>query len=165
MNAFELFRRALERKGDHAALVTGVGGRRTQLTFRELNAQVDSVAGQFAKSGLQPGDKVLLAVPLSIETFVVMLALLRTGMVIMLIEPAHGAAQVASILRSWPPAAIVASKSLLLLRHLVPELRRIGRRFVVGHRSAGAMTLAFHVSPAERHDVMPRSAADSAFLT
>jgi len=165
MNAFELFRAKLECRGSHAALIAGVGDRRVQLSFAELGDRVDAVAAQLSAAGLQSGDRVLLAVPVSSETFIVMLALLKVGLVTMLIEPAHGPAQIASILRAWPPAAIVATRPLMMLRYLIPELRRIPQRFVVSGRSRGAVTLEPQDRPANRVAIVPRSAADSAVLT
>ena len=49
-------------------------------------------------------DRVLLTVPVSVETYVIMLALLKAGQVVMVIDPGHGASKIAAILRSWPPA-------------------------------------------------------------
>jgi acyl-CoA synthetase (AMP-forming)/AMP-acid ligase II len=86
-------------------------------------------------------------------------------MVIMYIDPAHGASRVAQILKRWPPAGIVASRPVLLLGLLFPEVRRIPNRFVVGGHAYGATTI-----PGKRHfpgklPVTKRSAADSAILS
>ena len=130
MNIYELFEDALHRAADKPALIAGIGRKRQVVTFADLDRRVDCVVAALQERGLKSGDKVLLAVPVSIDTYVVMLALLKAGMVIMHIDPAHGTSKVAEILNSWPPAAIVASKPILLLGHLFPELRRIKMRFV-----------------------------------
>jgi len=108
---------------------------------------------------------VLLAVPVSIDTYVVMLALLKAGMVIMHIDPAHGNAGIAQILKAWPPSAIVASKPVLMLGLLFPDLRRIQTRFVVGGKASGATTLCNSVESQQPVAVTKRSAADPAILS
>ena len=108
---------------------------------------------------------MLLAIPISIDTYVVMLALLKAGMVIMHIDPAHGSSKVAQILKAWPPAAIVASRPILMLGLLFPEVRRIQKRFVVGGRARGASRLCGDQESQEIQTVIVRSSADSAILS
>lgn len=165
MNAFGLFENSLRQCLLKTALVSGIGAKRRQVSFSELNRQVDSIASQLTENGLRPGDRVLLAVPVSIETYVVMLAVMKAGMVTMFIDPAHSAARVAGILKAWPPAAIVATKAILLLRFLMPELRHIPKRFVVGAGSAGATRLSFTDAYVDCLATTQRSSADSALLT
>jgi len=165
MNAYELFSQSLRSSKDKVALVSGMNKDRAEITFEQLDSHVNRIAKQFLKSGLEAGDRVLLAVPVSVETYAAMLALLKCGMVIMFIEPAHSASQVARILKSWPPAAIVAPRSILLLRFLAPELRRIPRRFVVNGHSAGAVELDMSGEDCQRITTESRSAADSALLS
>ncbi len=141
MNIYQLFASALHRAATHSALIAGIGNGRRSVTFAELDRKVDSVVAALDERGLRAGDKVLLAVPISIDTYVVMLALLKAGMVIMHIDPAHGASKVAQILKAWPPAAIVASRPILMLGMLFSELRRIPKRFIVGGRARGTTTL------------------------
>ena len=165
MNIYELFEDALHRAADKPALIAGIGRKRQVVTFADLDRRVDCVVAALQERGLKSGDKVLLAVPVSIDTYVVMLALLKAGMVIMHIDPAHGTSKVAEILNSWPPAAIVASKPILLLGHLFPELRRIKMRFVVGTSARGATTLCVDQQHAAPIPVSKRASADSAILS
>lgn len=165
MNVFELFEKSLQRCAGDVALISGIGKKRRVMSFNELDQQIDSIASQLTENGLRPGDRILLAVPISIETYVVMLAVMKAGMVTMFIDPAHSAARVAGILKKWPPAAVVATRAILLFRHLMPELRRIPTRFVVNSRSGGATKLCFANSDIEPVATTPRSPADSALLT
>jgi acyl-CoA synthetase (AMP-forming)/AMP-acid ligase II len=165
MNIYELFSDAARSAAAHPALVAGIGNRRRSVTFEELDRKVDGVVAALRKRGLRAGDKVLLAVPISIDTYIVMLALLKAGMVIMHIDPAHGSSQVSRILKTWPPAAIVASRPILLLGMLFPEIRRIPKRFVVGGRAHGATTLCNDDESPMTQAVIARSPADSAILS
>ena len=165
MNMFEMFSRSLRLHTDKPAVISGTGAARREVSYRELDRQIDTVCAQLAAAGLDAGDRVLLAVPPSIETYVVMLAMMKSGIVTMVIDPAHGARQVSEILREWPPDAIIASRSVLLLGLLVPELRRISIRFSATGRFAGATQLSFGIASLTRRDTRPRSPADSALLT
>jgi acyl-CoA synthetase (AMP-forming)/AMP-acid ligase II len=165
MNIYNLFEDALQRAAARPALIAGIGKKRHAVTFAELDRNVDGVVATLKQRGLHAGDKVLLAVPISIDTYVVMLALLKAGMVIMHIDPAHGTSKVAQILQAWPPAAIVASKPILMFGLLFPELRRIQKRFVVGGRVRGATLLCNDRPSQVPAPVSARSAADSAILS
>lgn len=165
MNAYELFTNSLQEQADQTALIAGTGANRKELSFAELGKRVDVVASELVAAGLKPGDRVLLAVPVSIETYTIMLAIMKAGLVVMYIDPAHGAGKVAAILRSWPPTAIVATRHLLMLRLLMPELRQIPRRLVVGGESPGAIEICDPARPSVAFEVMKRSPADSALLS
>ena len=165
MNVYDLFEDALQRAATRPALIAGVGKERRTITFEQLGRNIDGVVTTLNEQGLRAGDRVLLAVPISIDTYVVMLALLKAGMVIMHIDPAHGTSKVAQILKAWPTAAIVASKPILMFGLLFPELRRIPKRFVVGGHVRGASSLCSGQELQAPVAVTDRSAADSAILS
>ena len=156
MNVVDILDQSLLTSADKAAFISGVGRSRRQLTFAELAKEIDTLVWELRSRGLKPGDKVLLAVPVSIETYVAMLAILKAGLVVLFIDPAHGAAEVARCLRAFPPAAIVGTRALLLLRFLSPEIRRIPVRIVAGAVRGEQRA----PSPAQN-----RSSEDSALLT
>lgn len=156
MNVIDILDRSLRSSADKSAFISGVGKSRRELTFADLADEVDVLVSEFRSRGLEPGDKVLLAVPVSIDTYVAMLAILKAGLVVMFIDPAHGAAEVARCLRSYPPTAIVGTRALLLLRFLSPEICRIPVRIVAGPVSGGKIASL----PSQK-----RSTEDSALLT
>lgn len=156
MNVYALLQDALGRSPDRAALVAGLGRRRRSLSFRELDRRVDAMVAAFRRRGLTPDDRVLLAAPVSIEMVVAMLAVLKAGLSVMFVDPAHGLGTVRQILRRYPPAAIISTRGVLLAGTLVPELRRIPHRFAVG---------AVSPSSTGRFDAARRRPTDPALLT
>lgn len=156
MNVYENLEKSLRSASGKAALISGVGKSRRQLTFGELEREVDDLAQLFRARGLRPGDKVLVAIAVSVETFITMLAILKAGLVVMFIDPGHGAAAVARCLRLHPPSAIVGTRAMLLLRFLWPEIRRIRVRIVAGTQSGN------NTAPQQAET---RSREDSALLT
>ena len=165
MNIYELFADVVSEDGDRIALIGGTGRNRRALRFVDLQQRVGAIVGQLQEHGLSPGDRVLLAVPISIETYVLMLALLKAGMPIMVIDPAHSARRVSRILCEWPPAAIIATPAILMLRVLMPELRRISRHFCVDARTPGAVRLDTRRCHGETLPACARRSADSALLS
>lgn len=165
MNIFEQFGDVLAVTSEKPALISGLGKRRRVISYGTLDERIESVVSRFRKTGLRSGDKVLVAVPLSIETYVVMLAILKAGLVVMFVDPGQPAAQIAQILRKYPPAALVGTKSILWMRFLLPELRKIPRRFVVGKKAKGAVSICSSESGGQKQAIVPRSSADSALLT
>ena len=164
MNIYQQFEDSLRCAAALPALISGIGNDRRVVTFAELERNVDGVVTIFHQRGLRAGDTVLLAVPISIDTYIVMLALLKAGMVIMHIDPAHGPSTVARILKNWPPDGIVASRPILMLGLLFPELRRIPGRFVVGGSALGAVRLCNDIEVQGQMPMTERSSADSAIL-
>lgn len=156
MNVADILNASLRTSADKAAFISGIGKSRREISYAELAASVDTLVRDFRLARLSPGDRVFLAIPVSIETYVAMLAILKAGLVVMFIDPAHGPAEIARCLRLNPPAAIVSTRAVLLLRFLSPEMRRIPVRFVT-RACSGGLRAGLR---SER-----RSSEDSAFLT
>ncbi len=156
MNVVDILNQPSNSSAGKAALISGIGKSRRKVSFVELANEIDILVQVLRSRGLEPSDKVLLAVAISIETYVAMLAILKAGLVVMFIDPAHGAAEVARCLRAYPPAAIIGTRAMLLLRFLSPEIRRIPVRIVAGSVRGEQQA----PSPAQN-----RSSEDSALLT
>ena len=154
MNIYDLFEDALQRAAERPALIEGIGKTRRIVSFAELEKQVNGVVTTLNKRGLRAGDKVLLAVPVSIDTYVVMLALLKAGLVIMHIDPArrprgqhpHRASR--EVLADHHAAARLHDEQLLRVAGVgetpgqAVEVAGDPRREVgVHHRGAGALEL------------------------
>jgi long-chain acyl-CoA synthetase len=83
----------LAERGDRAALSFYRGkSREGRLSYAELVAQVEAVAGGLAERfAVKPGDRVALLTPNRMEVPVLMLALLRLGAVVVPLNPAASA--------------------------------------------------------------------------
>lgn len=136
MNVCELFERARLEAGNRPALVGGFGAARASVTYHELGRRVDRAAAKLRRLELRPGDRVLLAVPLSIETYVTMLAVLKAGLVVVVVDPAQGRRDVAHCLAQHAPTAVVGTRTALALGRLLPQVRRIPRRILAAELCA-----------------------------
>lgn len=95
-------------------------GRREELTFGDLEARTASVARAFVASGAQPGDRLLILSPNSLEMIVTMLAAARCGLVNVPVNTASVAEELAHVVGLTEPSVVVVSQRLA---HLIGELR------------------------------------------
>jgi acyl-CoA synthetase (AMP-forming)/AMP-acid ligase II len=159
VNVVDLLRRQAAERPDAAALVEGVGRRRRVVTFGELDVQAGRGAGRLRAAGLEPGDAVLVLVPLSARLYDVLAAVFRAGLVAVVLDPGAGRAHVEASCRLRPPDALVGTPRAHLLRALVPAVREIPRRFVVGGWAPGAARWEGGEAPVPPAPVQPRAPA------
>jgi acyl-CoA synthetase (AMP-forming)/AMP-acid ligase II len=107
-------------------------GRSRITTFAELDRASARVARMLANHGLQPGDTVLVFHPMSAELYTALLALFRQRLVAMFLDPSAGRDHIERCCAMHPPKALIAGTKAHLLRLVVPALRRIPVKFVIG---------------------------------
>lgn len=116
---------------EREALIVAGGGR---LTFGELWARVDRVGTGLGALGLGAGDRALVFIPMSLELYVVLLAVLKVGAVAVFIDPWASKRQIAAFARFAEPRAFVGVGRSHLLRLLSPALRRLPITVTTGRR-------------------------------
>jgi olefin beta-lactone synthetase len=107
-------------------------GRSRITTFAELDQAAARVARMLVNHGLQPGDAVLVFHPMSAELYIALLALFRQRLVAMFLDPSAGREHIERCCVMHPPKALIAGTKAHLLRLVVPALRRIPVKFVIG---------------------------------
>jgi olefin beta-lactone synthetase len=83
MNAATLFRDAAQAHPSRTAFVE----RRNSITFEALWERVCRFAGALHARGFTPGDRALIAIPMSVELYVALLAVLKEGGVAVFLDP------------------------------------------------------------------------------
>lgn len=160
MNVVRLLLETAEQHPDRIALVSGLGRERRSIGFSQLLDRVEALRLELVRHGLRPGDRVLLAVPLSVETYVALIAALSLGLVVTYVDPGRGLRAATRSLRSYPPRGILLTPAVRLLVGIVPELDRIPVRITVrGNRSRPETVIA------SAPKIEPRANADGALLT
>jgi len=132
MNIYELFARQVRQRPDAAALVDWKQGRPHTLSFRDLETASARAAAMLAATGLRAGDPILVFVPMSVDLYVALLAILRLGLVAVFIDPSAGRQHIERCCAVLPPKALIATPKAHLLRCLSPALRRIPVKFATG---------------------------------
>ena len=140
-NVVERFRAQAETRPDAPAIVEGRGRRRHVTTFADLERRSAAGAGRLATAGIEPGDRVLVLVPVSSALYAVLAAVFRVGAVAVIVDPGAGRQRLAEAVARVEPAAFVGTPKAHLLRLMAPSVRRIPTRFVVGGWAPGAERL------------------------
>lgn len=120
---------------DRPAVIAG--GR--SVSFKELEAEISLLASGLAAAGIQPGMRVALMVPPSVEFAALTFALFRAGAVVVLIDPGIGIPAMKTCLAEARPEAFIgvpkAQAARLVLRWARSSLRlfiTVGKKWFWG---------------------------------
>lgn len=97
-------------------------------TFGSLSARMNRLAAALAKRGFVPGDRVVVMVPMSLELYTLLLALLKLGVIIVFIDPWVGLAQIKRCIALTEPRAFVGIPVIQILGRLTRVLSGIPMR-------------------------------------
>lgn len=111
------------------------------VTFAQLDGMVARCAGGLRRSGFGSGDRIVVFVPLGLDLYVTLLAVLRIGSVVVFIDPWVGRRAIARAVDIVQPRGFVGTGRAHALRLLEPSLRRIPV-FVVTGRASRALAAA-----------------------
>lgn len=88
-----------------------VTGAKRNLTYTELSASAERIAGGFTQLGIRPGDRVVLHMPNIIEYTEVLFGLFRLGALPVFALPAHRSSDIAHFINLTDAAAYVIADS------------------------------------------------------
>ncbi len=127
MNVLSILTGVARRHPDRPALILG----RESITFSALRERIDRASAGLQREGLQPGDRAIVMIPMSIDLYVAMLALLDLGAIAVFVDPWIGWKQIASFAAFAEPRAwlgIPRSHVLRLLSGRFPITVTTGKR-------------------------------------
>lgn len=116
------FATAVERHPDRIAIVDG---KSRKTSFVQLHNRAMRLAAFWHSKGVQKGDRVLIAMPVNADLYASLAALWSLGATVVLPEPAMGLAGLRHAAQTTKPMGYCASGVYALLKHFVPELRRM----------------------------------------
>jgi olefin beta-lactone synthetase len=119
------------------ALVAGRGRRRRALTCAGLEARVARAAACLAAAGVAPGGRALVFVPMSIELYITLLAVLRAGATAVFVDAWADRRRLDAAVAAARPDAFLGVARAHLLRLVSPAVRRVPRALWIG-RDFGA---------------------------
>ena len=108
MTVYELLERRANDRGDQPFLV----GEERSLSAAEMLDASNEWSNRFQKAGVQPGDRVLLKLPNSLEFLAVWFGLSREGAVMVPVNPASAPAEVDWFIDHSETRAIVDTEGL-----------------------------------------------------
>lgn len=105
------------------------------MSFRELDEESDRIAHGLKRIGIGRGCRVLLMVPPGVEFLALTFAVLKTGAVLVLIDPGMGKSNLLHCIREVAPEALAAVPLAHALRKLYPgAFRSVKQAVTVGRR-------------------------------
>lgn len=164
MNIARLLSERVATRGDHAAIVDNSRGTHRTFTFAQLEAAAVAIAAQLHAAGLRPGDAIVLLQPVSVELYILFIAILRSGLVALFIDPAAGREHIDGCCAVYPPKAFIGCARAHLLRFLSPALRRIPLKFSTDLPVLGARLLNHRQAVTERREIETCTAASPAII-
>jgi amino acid adenylation domain-containing protein len=109
MRVEQFLRDSAQRHGDKVALVAGA----TRLSYRELDAASDRLAGALAAHGVARGDRVVVFMDNCWEAVVAIFAALKAGAVFSPINPSTKAGKLAFVINNCRARALITQDKLL----------------------------------------------------
>ncbi len=165
MNIAELLLKQAHERPETPAIIESHDGKDRAVTFAELEEATARGASLLRKCGLLAGDTVLVFQPMSIDLYIVLLALFRQGITAMFLDPSAGREHLERCCSIRPPQGLIASPKAQLLRLLSPAMRRIPHRFVFGRFIPGAVPWRMSENLPLEHNIIPCTPDTPALIT
>lgn len=114
--------------GQSIALSDKLLGETRSITFAQLKQKMYCCSAHLSKVGIVKGCRVLVAAPLSIETYVLLLSLFRVGAVVIIPDLSAGMKQLRRFIALTKPDAIIGSNSAVWASHILTETKKVKLR-------------------------------------
>lgn len=136
------------------------------VTYRAMFENIERLAGALADRGVQPGDRILMMVPMSIALYQTMLAAFKCGAVCLFIDPADGLPQLDRTAARLEPKAFIGTPKAQLLRRVCPSLGKIPLAFTTDVTDGETRSLEdLIVRGPTRFRTVPRKLDDPALIS
>ena len=163
-NITSLLDDAAARHPERPALIFG----HKSISFADLLTQVKQCANLLTSHGLNPGERVILMLPMSPELYIAMLATIRCGAAAVFVDPWIPMRQIAAFSVFAKPSGFIGIPKCHLLRLMSPELARIKISASTGPVVLG-IPARFSLNASAKQSIdmnpVPVSPDDSALIT
>lgn len=137
----ELILKHASRAPGAPALLFSNGKAARVVSFSRLVGRAAGYAARLRAEGVQPGARVLVLMRPDEDLYSLVLAILGSGMTLIVVDGRAGARRLIGLLDDAGPDIVIASQALMRWWPLIPVLRR-ARRFTVGGSVPGAKRIA-----------------------
>lgn len=111
--------------GPKIALCDKQKGENRSITFDQLKERMYLCSAQLVKAGIGKGSRMVVAAPLTIETYILLLSLFRIGAVAVIPDLSAGLRQLRLSMSLTKPDGIIGSSSAVWASHMLSETKRI----------------------------------------
>lgn len=120
-NIVHLFFKSSERYPERLAIIE----RDRSISYKELEVRIAQTAAYFREKGIQPGDRVLVFVPMSIDLYRITLALFSIGAVAVFLDEWVSLKRLKLCCEIAECKAFIAAPKIRFLGWFIPVIRRI----------------------------------------
>ena len=131
MNIVGYLKAAASAQPDRLALVQPDG---ISVTFAELWENVCRMSAGLKSADLQPGQRMVVMIPMSIDLYTVLLAIIKTGAVAVFVDPWMPIRKIAEFAAFAHPVGFAGIMKSHILRIFEPSLRRLPLTVTTGFR-------------------------------
>ena len=107
------------------------------ICFSELWKSACILSGNLKHAGLKSGDRAIIMIPMSIDLYITLLAIVKTGAIAVFVDPWIPAKRMAKFANFAEPSAFIGIGKSHWLRFMEPDLRKIDVTVTNGRRFAG----------------------------
>ena len=167
-NVANLLKSVAEKRPDKTAFVFQQHGREQTITFGQLWHDAGAFGNGLLRSGFEPTQRAIIMIPMSIDLYVALLAVIKIGGVAVFVDPWMEVKKIARFAAFSQPTAFIGIGKSHWLRWLNADLRKI-RISVTNGRKCWRFPARYSMqqllqSPASI-DVQPVRLNDSALIT
>ena len=109
----------------------------SSISFAELWKSACILSGNLKRAGLNAGDRAIIMIPMSIDLYITLLAVVKSGAIAVFVDPWIPAKRMAAFANFAEPTAFIGIGKSHWLRFMEPELRKIDLTVTTGRRFAG----------------------------
>lgn len=139
-NISRLFFESCQKHPDRIAIIE----REQSITYAELNNQIAQTVLYFREKGIQPGDRVLVFVPMSIDLYRITLALFSMGATAVFLDEWVSLKRLKLCCEIADCKAFIAPRKIRFLAFFISTLRRIPIHLSATKRSNSVQPLQVH---------------------
>ncbi|MGI9517963.1 MAG: AMP-binding protein, partial [Pirellulaceae bacterium] len=132
-NVCQLFH-DIARGNDRPAIIMPGRGRRCRVSFHELHEGSLLLGSSLREIGLQPGDRAIIMIPMSIDLYMTLLAVVSIGATAVFVDPWIPPRQMAAFAQFAEPTAFIGIGKSHWLRRMEPELKQVRKKVTTGHK-------------------------------
>jgi acyl-CoA synthetase (AMP-forming)/AMP-acid ligase II len=161
-NVAALLAEKVARHPGRLAIVEYRRARRYAVTFEQLAVRAAAVVAGLQAAGIEPGDRVLLFVPMSIDLYAALLACFHLGAPAVFVDAWADRWRLDAAVAAARPRAFLGTPKAHLLRLISPSIRRIPVHLVAGR---GWLSLNSRARSQPARPAAPVAPGDPALIT
>ncbi len=101
---------------------------KNKITFSQMDIRSDKICTYFEKKGLKKGDKIVIFIPIGVEFYLILTAILKMGMQAVFIDPYADTEYINKCCETVSPEGIVGSGKTILKGFFLKGIRKIRKK-------------------------------------